>query len=212
MYCRKTILVASLSVLFSLAPSASAKAHPRLDFQSTPTLEVFVYGFPGLSPSILREAEAEADFILRPVPIRLDWINCISRPLTPSCFSPQLPADLTVRLLPKALPQTSASALGIADFSDDAAAAFLFYDRIVALRTYERFLSPMLGRVLAHEVAHLLLPSEGHSSYGLMRAWWSTDDLTVTSTACLALSARSVQLMYGEALRRVRIKDRAMGR
>lgn len=212
MYCRKMTLVASLSVLFSLALNASAKGHPRLGFQSTPTLEVFVYGFPGLSTSLLQEAEAETDRILTPVSIRLDWINCISRTATPQCFLPQLATDITVRFLPKALPQAAATALGFANSSADSAAAFLFYDRIAALRTERRLLFPMFGRVLAHEITHLLLPNEAHSDSGLMRGLWSTSDLTVTSTACLFLSARSVQLMYGEALRRVRIKDRARGR
>lgn len=207
MYCRKTIPVASLFVLFCLILSASAKDHPRLALQSTPTLEVFVYGFPGLSPKIVQDAESEADRILRPVPIRLDWINCISRQVTSSCLSPQLPMDLTVQIRPKAFPEVGTSALG----STDPGAAFLFYDRIVALRNERRMLFPMLGRVLAHEMTHLLLPNEAHSESGLMRAQWSTNDLTLTSTACLGLSARSIELMYREALRRVRTKDEVVG-
>jgi hypothetical protein len=115
--------------------------------------------------------------------------------------------NLTVRFLPKALPQASGSALGIADPSDNYAAAFLFYDRILALRTEKRLLFPMFGRVLAHEITHLLLPNEAHSDSGLMRGQWNTADLTVTSTACLGLSARSGQLMYQEALRRTRVQS-----
>jgi hypothetical protein len=208
MYCRKTIPVASLSVLFCLIPSASAKAHPRLGFQSTPTLEVFVYGFPGLSSLLLEQAESEADRILRPVPIRLDWVNCIYSTGAPSCSPHPFPGDLAVQIRPKAFPHANASVLGFAD----ADAAFLFYDRIAALRTEKRFLYPMLGRVLAHEITHLLLPNENHSEFGLMRGQWSTSDLIVTSTACRGLSNRAIQLMYWEALRRTRLKGGIPGK
>jgi hypothetical protein len=37
-----------------------------------------------------------------------------------------------------------------------------------------------------------------------MRGHWSAEDLQGTSMACLGLSVRSIQLMQGEALRRVR--------
>lgn len=202
MYCRKTIRPASVSVLLCLVLSASAKDHPRLGSQSTPALQVFVYGFPRLSPLLVKAAEAEAGRILRPASIRLDWVNCISNATASQCSAHRLPAELTIRILPKALPQASATALGIAAPSSDNAAAFLFYDRIVALRTDTRVLFSVLGRVLAHEVTHLLLPGEGHSDQGLMRAEWSTDDLTLTSTACVGLSPSSVRFMYREALRR----------
>jgi hypothetical protein len=66
----------------------------------------------------------------------------------------------------------------------------------------------MLGRVLAHEITHLLLPQEDHAELGLMRGHWSAEDLQGTNTACLGLSVRSIQLMQGEALRRVRATHR----
>ena len=81
--------------------------------------------------------------------------------------------------------------------------AFLFYDRIVALRTQAISLHSILGRVLAHEIVHVLLPDERHSDFGLMRGQWSTDDLRTDSGACIGLPVASVRLMRKEALRRV---------
>jgi hypothetical protein len=101
------------------------------------------------------------------------------------------------------LPQASARTLGIAGSSAEYATAFLFYDRILALRTPTRPIPTMLGRVMAHEIVHLLLPEEEHTQLGLMRGKWSADDLQISSTACLGLSARSVQCLHREALRRV---------
>jgi hypothetical protein len=151
---------------------------------------------------VLQGAEYEAARLLRAVPIDWQWIDCTGRVIPASCQSPQASMDLVIRLTRKASPQASARTLGIAVSSSGYATAFLFYDRVLALRTQKRFLPVMLGRVLAHEITHLLLPEEEHASLGLMRGQWSVKDLNQSSTACLGLSARSIQLMQREALRR----------
>jgi hypothetical protein len=199
MTCRQTMLVASLSIWFSLGLTAPGNAEPRLALQSTPRLNVFIYGSPELSASVLERAESEASRIVHPAQIELRWIDCASRALAASCEPPEAATDLIIRLLPKALPQAGARALGIAGSSAGYATAFIFYDRVLALRTHTRLVQDILGRVLAHEITHLLLPHEDHSEFGLMRGQWSTDDLRVTSAACLGLSARSARLMHSEA-------------
>ncbi len=45
--------------------------------------------------------------------------------------------------------------------------AFVFYDRVSELSDDS---STLLGQVLAHEVGHLLMPRQGHSPDGIMRA------------------------------------------
>jgi hypothetical protein len=137
------------------------------------------------------------------VGVELTWVNCTSQVLSAVCISSHSPADLIVRFLARALPRASTTALGIADSSDDYAAGFIFYDRVLALRTHTRPLAPMLGRVMAHEITHLLLPQQHHSELGLMRGQWSADDLRITSSACLGSSITSIRLMQKEALRRV---------
>jgi hypothetical protein len=190
---------------FPSGPAAliAATATHSLVNQSTPELKIRVYGFPGLSAWVLRQAYTEAARMLRSVFIELKWVDCTSLVLSASCTSPELPTDLSVRLLAKALPQASASALGFATSSSDYASAFIFYDRVVALRTHTRLLPTILGRVMAHEISHLLLPQGDHSDLGLMRGEWTADDLRITSSACLGLPMRSVQFMQKEALRRV---------
>src|SRR4051812_11575667 len=150
MNSRPTILITPLSIWFALALNALGNAQSLLALQSTPTLRVFVYSFPGLSPGVLQGAEGEAARVLRPVPIQWSWIDCTGRVMPDLCQSPQLSTDLVIRLTRKALPQVSARTLGIAGSSAECATAFLFYDRVLALRTQTRFLPAMLGRVLAH--------------------------------------------------------------
>jgi hypothetical protein len=209
MVCHEKSLSVAISVLVSLAPflNASLIAKPAPEFslglQSTPELTVRVFSFPGLSPWMLQAAEAEATRVLHSVPVELNWIDCISRVLPAACMSPQLATDLIVRFVAKALPNVSPTALGITDSSDSHAAAFIFFDRIVALRTHTRLVPAMLGRVMAHEITHLLLPQQGHSDLGLMRRQWTTEDLRITSSTCLGLPTRSLQFMQKEAQRRV---------
>jgi hypothetical protein len=209
---RQAILFAPVSIWFSLGLTAPGNAQSRLAPQSTPKLRVFVSTFPRLSASILQGAESEAARMLRPAQIELQWIDCNSRTVPTSCQLPPLPTDLIVRFLPMALPQASARAIGVAESSADYATAFIFYDRVLALRTHTRPLPAMLGRVLAHEITHLLLPHENHSAFGLMRGEWSIDDLKFTSSACLGLSARSAQFMHREVLRRMSTAHAATGK
>lgn len=190
------LILASIPTVLCLSFTAAARPVPRL--------EVFVYSFPGVSPWVLQEAETEAARLLRPVGIELQWTDCSVQAIDPGCASPRIRSDLIVRLIPKALPQATTSALGIAGSSAGYATAFIFCDRVLALRTQTTSIPVMLGRVLAHEIVHLLLPSEGHSDVGLMRGQWSADDLRIASSACLSLPARFTPLMQREAARRIK--------
>jgi hypothetical protein len=60
------------------------------------------------------------------------------------------------------------SVLGVAP--QETNRVYLFWDRI-ARRAEEEFVLPqiVLGRVLAHEIGHHMLPQQGHSDTGIMR-------------------------------------------
>jgi hypothetical protein len=115
-----------------------------------------------------------------------------------SCRSP-------VRIVAGALPPATPNALGLAAWSGDLAAAFIFFDWVAALRTSTRFVPSILGRVVAHEITHLLLGSQSHSEIGLMKGQWNADDLRTVNSAWLGLPVRSVLSMQKEARRRVLI-------
>lgn len=170
-------------------------------------LTIRVFGFSGLSPWVLQGAEAEAARMLRSASIELNWIDCTAQVSGP-CVSSGQTADLIVRFLPKALPGPASSVLGVAGLSGDSATAFIFYDRIAAIRTHTRLLPVMLGRVMAHEITHLLLPEQGHAELGLMRAEWWADDLEIVSRVRLGLPAMSVRLMQTEVRRRALARAR----
>ncbi len=173
------------------------------DTKSTPELKIRIYGFPGISPQMLRAAETEAERLLRAVHVSFIWVDCTARVLPASCAASLSSEELVVRIIRRALPQASANALGMAASDSVNPAAFLFYDRMISLRTAKRLISTIVGRVLAHEITHLLLPSATHSQFGLMRAQWETDDMLTDSAACNGISASAGRLIHLEALRRV---------
>jgi hypothetical protein len=51
----------------------------------------------------------------------------------------------------------------------------------VTVSTHETLIGRALGRTLAHELGHYLLQSKAHTSGGLMRRLWSSDDLFAVS-------------------------------
>lgn len=207
---RRSNVFCLVPTLFLLSSPGPIKAD-SLALQSTPEISVFVYGFPGLSSWVVEGAETEAERLLRPARIRLKWVNCTSEGAPPACHAPQSPSELVVLFRPNALPLVSPAALGLALISPGGATAFIFYGRILALETSTSITPVMFGRVLAHEVVHLLLPGEMHSDGGLMRGHWAPDDLRFTSTACLGLTARSIQLIQEEARRRAVAGSRTSG-
>ena len=65
--------------------------------------------------------------------------------------------------------------------------AQVFFRRVEEFaRIYRVDLSTMLGHVIAHEVGHLLMPTNAHSPTGLMRGVW--DDAQVRDAAGGALT------------------------
>src|SRR5262249_29929731 len=68
--------------------------------------------------------------------------------------------------------------LGAAIQTDNGTAlAYVYYRRVQSeARQYGSSEALVLACAIAHEVAHLLLPSRTHSTLGLMRARWDRDD------------------------------------
>ena len=166
-------------------------------------LSVRVYSLSEISPWLLSTAETEAAHMLRWVHVNLTWVNC--RPPMPAgpCFSPASATDLTVRILAKALPQANSRVVGMAGGPAGSSAVFLFYDRIASLRTFNNILPDILGRVMAHELLHLLVPAEGHTGTGLMTAQWSPAYLERPNANRLGLSEHLIKQVQASVRQRM---------
>jgi len=60
-----------------------------------------------------------------------------------------------------------------------------------------RCVSQALGRVIAHEMGHLLLHSSAHSDRGLMRQWLTVSDLMALDLHLFRLQPAEVRLLEG---------------
>jgi hypothetical protein len=81
--------------------------------------------------------------------------------------------------------------------------AYVFYDRVQAVTGANGLRrARVLAIAMAHEIGHLLLPHNGHSETGLMRADWTETDLAEDRS--LFFTAEQRALLHGRivALRR----------
>jgi hypothetical protein len=83
----------------------------------------------------------------------------------------------------------------------------LHSDRVLAITGRQSLASPeigrALGRVLAHEIGHVLLAQRAHQTQGLMRASYAADDLAALRRDSFTLSANEIERLRArcEALR-----------
>ena len=130
---------------------------------------VRIYNYAEVDPEVLRRAEAETARVFRQAGVELQWIEFDMSGAADK--APVVPSDVPVynlRLLSKSmagrLPRP-ARKFGIALQID----AFLFVHRIRDLARDSGFPLPLvLGHIMAHELGHLLLGENSHSTAGIM--------------------------------------------
>ena len=167
-----------------------------------PRITVRLYNFAGVSDGVLDRAEGISTQIFHDAGIRIIWTPCprnsAERNPYPNCREPFGPSDIILRILPAAPEKFSRrrAVFGVAwlgSGTEISTVADVYYDRVQqmtssSLRSASRGifstqLAPdvcdalTLGAVLSHEIGHLLLGTNSHSTNGIMRAAWSRRDL-----------------------------------
>ena len=144
-----------------------------------PGVRVLAVNRAGLRAEMLAAAEDDATDVYRAAGVRTTWVNA-----GPRDSSNDYAIDFTVMIVSgqeaRAMAaHTNQDALGFAvpDSTDDSSLngmAFVLFDRVEDNATKHHVsISRVLGAVIAHEVGHLLLPSNSHSDRGIMRAAWN---------------------------------------
>jgi hypothetical protein len=123
-----------------------------------------------------------ASDILAGADVKVDWRDCSPRAARPhpACQESPKAGELVVRLV--RLPDSGGTrALGeafIDSVTGQGVLATVFIDRIEQFAAQAKADAvTIVGRVLAHEIGHLLLGTTSHAAAGLMRESWSTKDL-----------------------------------
>lgn len=167
-----------VTVIVSVAgfSATSSRAAVILD-----SLIVRVYDNAGVLAADRARAMKGASSILVHADLNVRWRDCPARGKThSSCLAVPSPGELAVRLVhsPKSDPNVRVLGNALIDAtSGSGTLATVFVDRVQSLVQSQADPWAMVGRVMAHEIGHLLLGSTSHSDTGLMREIWTLSEL-----------------------------------
>jgi hypothetical protein len=132
-----------------------------------------------LTPIEIQKAQSVAGEIYKKIGVSVAWLEASEEVPTPLREALNLRVALlsgehTSRMIGER--NLAAGVLGVAP--PGVSAVYLFCRRIEdAASTMRRRVELVLGRVLAHEIGHQLLPQQGHSIAGIMKAQLALDGL-----------------------------------
>ncbi|HEY6362700.1 MAG TPA: hypothetical protein VIX63_16445 [Vicinamibacterales bacterium] len=167
--------MAAMAMVMTLGMAATAAADDELETRETIVLSI--ENKCGLPRPVVEAAQDTAVTVYDAIGVRLVWLTGRAAP------PPELAGALRLRIVlvgeiaeGRLLSQVSvprverATVLAVAPVA--ARSAYLFCRRIAELARVSRIkaLETALGRALAHEIGHFVLPHMVHSDTGIMRA------------------------------------------
>ncbi len=188
---RLSISLIVLEAAFS-TPSFALPPTPRPP-EPAPHLQVSLFNDARVDSATLAEAEARSSAIFSEAGIYVDWLDCA--PVNPSDFAPShsacsalaWPSHLSVRIRPNAA-SVSADTFGqafVAPSGEGLYSNVYFQNLARSSRHPNLSEGELLGCVLAHELGHLLLGINSHSSSGLMQSHWDSSALRAAAFSSL---------------------------
>jgi hypothetical protein len=172
-----------VAVLFALA-AGGLIGRPGQAAVILDSLLVRVYDNAGVLSASRARAIKSANEIIARAGVAVQWHDCPAGAalIRGACATAPSGTDLAVRLVRAPKQRTPDHALGMA-YIDNATGsgtlATVFVDRVERLAIdgkADRW--ALVGRVMAHELGHLLLGTNSHSEGGLMREIWTARELT----------------------------------
>ena len=193
-----------LRLSFSLGALNLVWAFPKLALAGEPTPAVLVYNYARVSPVILAAAEREAGKILDAAGVRIIWVECPMRSTTASAKGPCLRAlkstDIMLRVLPP--PAHHRLRADVFGFAIRPNLANVYYDYAVRLAVEQEYVEfdarIILGCVIAHELGHLLLGVNSHSSAGIMCSPWGQQQVREALMGTLLFTAEQAKVMQAQ--------------
>lgn len=227
---RKSARIVVLSVAGSVIGSATlGQTIEGRSKPEAPIIRIRVYNYAEIPDRTLHRARKQASVVLGRAGVETQWLDCLAASGTandPACRKPPGDTDLVLYLLSRSMaeklkipksPETFGYAL------QPARKRFGWIAGVFTHRTAELikeanlrvdvstvFPSVLLGHLMAHEIGHLLLGSEGHSSKGIMRARWRREDLEAAAQGRLGFTAQQARRMRDQAWERTN-QERSAG-
>ena len=170
---------------------------------STPTIVIVrIYDGVGLSHPDLDTATQTTSSIFNDVGIGITWRFCRSTHASfrspDQCGNQLRPAEFSVRLLPahRTAERGSFGYSYVDTAQRSGVLSTLFIDRIFAAAArIHGDRGVLIGRVMAHELGHLLLGTTSHDTRGLMRGLWLDQTLQRNEPEDWSFSREDVAMM-----------------
>jgi hypothetical protein len=171
----------------------------------SPAIAVRVYNLAEAPLSVLASAEAEAGKILQQAGIDITWFPCGRSGETIKdqgvCSEPAVPAKPVVRILSRCRPEPGVTGETVGFAIPSASIANISFDRVAELMPYvAASRGHVLGLVVAHEIGHLLLQTEGHWPVGIMHFPWSLRELGLANANLLVFTVTQAHAMRKRTL------------
>lgn len=196
--------------IVGVSQGTSARTPAPTVLRVGPMIRLRIYNY-GISRTLLLRSESEATTILNHAGLAAGWVDC---PLSaqesssyPACLNTRGNADFTIKILTARDAQRIAlhqNAIGQAleCLGDrNGCSAYIFYRDVKELaRERDASESQLLGHALAHEIGHLLLGANSHTSEGIMRANWRQPELDTIARAHLFFTEEQSKRMRDEVL------------
>ena len=193
----------ALRLGFSLGALSLVCAFPKSAFAGEPTATVLVYNYARVSRSILARAEREARRVLGAAGVRIIWVECpveSTASVGGPCLRTLESTDIMLRILPP--PAEHSLKTDVFGFAVNPILASVYCDSAVRLAVEEEHVEfdarIILGYVIAHELGHLFLGSNSHSSAGIMRSPWGRKQVRQALMGTLLFTAEQAKVMQAE--------------
>jgi hypothetical protein len=176
----------------------------------SPTIRIRVDNYSQASRSILAATEREAGRILGEAGLRTVWLDCpvghsTAVPQDP-CQEPLEATDIVLRVLSE--PTQNRFQDTVFGFAVHPVLASVYYNYVLrrARSDNATFEVPViLGCVIAHEIGHLLLGSNSHSSLGVMQQRWERKQIRQAVTGIMLFTPEQAKLIQTETQTRMRL-------
>ena len=178
-------------------------------------LTLRVYDYVSIDSQVLARAQKTTEAIFEASGIGIIWMDCtpVRGEFLPSpvCPSDMEASDLVLRFFPRRMGMklaTPSEPLGFAQECPEmepACELTVFYFRVDELTAGGHRAEFILGHVIAHEVAHVLI-GPGHSEDGIMRRAWSREELRRMSLGLqLGFTREQSRRLQDAVLRRMKL-------
>jgi hypothetical protein len=165
-----------------------------------PLVKVRLYDHAGMADKALEGATAVSRRLLLDAGVPVEWIMYTVRGgqvhrWDRAAVESVNAADILLWIVPRTMerdlrPKKSVLGYAVLGVERPANRAYVLYDRVRGIvRDFQGISeSRLLGYVMAHEIAHLLLGDERHSPRGMMMSWWREPELAQVERGTLRFS------------------------